>query len=423
MKMTMVLCALLLAGAPVNAQDVATHYRNAIKAYQSDNRPLMLSEAQAALALRPRSASLTYLVAAGLAWNGRADEAVTGLETLAGWGLTFQADKEPAFSSLSEDARFHSLTERFQANAQPMGEATVFRGFDDGHFIPEGIAYDPQSDRLYLGSIHQQRIVYLGGDGKVTELVGPNADGLLSAFGMRLLGDHLLVATSGMPEGGADEASIGRAGVLVFSKEDGQAKAAHWLPDDGNKHVLGDLVVLGSRVYASDSLSGELWQLDLESGAWSVRIEAGRLVSPQGLVLDASGRWLYLADYRRGLLRVATDRDTPAQAVPVPEAVTLEGIDGLYRHGRDLIAIQNGIRPHRVVRIRLNEDGSRVLSVTPLISNLASFDEPTLGTVVGDRLLLVANSHWPRFDGQGKLPPEDELDGPKILSLTLLPQE
>jgi len=36
----------------------------------------------------------------------------------------------------------------------------------------------------------------------------------------------------------------------------------------------------------------------------------------------------------------------------------LLGIDGLERHGNDLIAIQNGIQPPRVVRIVLTPDYS-----------------------------------------------------------------
>ena len=37
-----------------------------------------------------------------------------------------------------------------------------------------------------------------------------------------------------------------------------------------------------------------------------------------------------------------------------------------------------------------------------LIANHPLFDEPTLGTVVGEAFYFVANSHWNRFDHEGK---------------------
>ena len=36
--------------------------------------------------------------------------------------------------------------------------------------------------------------------------------------------------------------------------------------------------------------------------------------------------------------------------------------------------------------------------------NLEHFDEPNLGTVVGDEFYFIANSHWNRFDRDGNLP-------------------
>jgi hypothetical protein len=102
-----------------------------------------------------------------------------------------------------------------------------------------------------------------------------------------------------------------------------------------------------------------------------------------------------------------------------PARISLYGIDGLYRHGRELIAVQNGIRPHRVVGLTLSESGLRVTASRVLASGLEQFDEPTLGVVRGDTFYFVANSHWNRFDHDGNLP--DDLAGPIVMKLSLLP--
>ena len=99
------------------------------------------------------------------------------------------------------------------------------------------------------------------------------------------------------------------------------------------------------------------------------------------------------------------------------EPVSLFGIDGLYRYGDELIAIQNGIRPNRVIALALGSDGISIAASRILARELPEFDEPTLGTVVGDQFYFVANSHWNRFDRDGNLP--DGLSGPIVLKIQL----
>jgi hypothetical protein len=106
------------------------------------------------------------------------------------------------------------------------------------------------------------------------------------------------------------------------------------------------------------------------------------------------------------------------QKLRVPSGTTDYGIDGLYRHGNKLVAIQNGIRPHRVTAFELDDDGLSIRRGWTLVANLPEFDEPTLGVVRGDDLYFVANSHWNRFDRDNRLP--EGLTGPIILKLSLL---
>ncbi|MDH5305121.1 MAG: hypothetical protein OEW64_13630, partial [Gammaproteobacteria bacterium] len=83
----------------------------------------------------------------------------------------------------------------------------------------------------------------------------------------------------------------------------------------------------------------------------------------------------------------------------------------------ELIAIQNGNRPHRVVAFQLAADGAAVIGSRVLARTLPEFDEPTLGTIAGDDFLFVANSHWNRFGADNSLP--EDLSGPIILKVSL----
>jgi hypothetical protein len=104
--------------------------------------------------------------------------------------------------------------------------------------------------------------------------------------------------------------------------------------------------------------------------------------------------------------------------LPVPADAAVTGIDGLVRHGGQLIGIENGVRPHRVVRLLLDATGQRVTAVETLERHHPDFDEPTLATVVDGILYYVANSQYARVRDDGSLEAE-KLRAPVILRLRL----
>ena len=98
---------------------------------------------------------------------------------------------------------------------------------------------------------------------------------------------------------------------------------------------------------------------------------------------------------------------------------TLLGIDGLTYHAGGLIAIQNGVRPHRVIRLRLGPQLREIASVEVLEANHPLFDEPTLGTVLDNWFYYIANSGWPQLDDLGGFRETGKPDEPVILKLRL----
>lgn len=163
---------------------------------------------------------------------------------------------------------------------------------------------------------------------------------------------------------------------------------------------FGDIALGKHHVYVSDGGIGAVLRLDPASGAWTTVIPAGRLPSPQGLAESANGRALIVADYTSGLYRVDLISGDILH-LDVPETASLVGVDGGTRFGNDLIVIQNGIQPARVLRVRMSTDWKAIESVEVLLRG-GKLDEPTNGVVSGDRYVFVARSQWSDFDGDGK---------------------
>jgi hypothetical protein len=100
----------------------------------------------------------------------------------------------------------------------------------------------------------------------------------------------------------------------------------------------------------------------------------------------------------------------------------LEGIDGLVRSGRELIAIQNGTRPVRIIAIGLDLDGLRVGDIRVIEQVGEGWGEPTLGALVNGGLAYVADAQWERY-GPGGVLTDGGAARPTAIRLTSLQQD
>ena len=165
--------------------------------------------------------------------------------------------------------------------------------------------------------------------------------------------------------------------------------------------AVSDLAIApDSTVYASDPLGGGVYFKQQGRGLYEF-IAPGTFRSPQGLAVSADGRRLYLSDYRYGLAVV----DLETRAVSRLESdvpAILDGVDGLWLHQGELIAIQNGTSPMRISAFALSEDGTRITAARVLEQAHPDWTEPLGGSIAGGALYYVATGQWDRYD-QGRL--------------------
>lgn len=409
--------ALLVSALLFASAASADEYRDAraelIAAYQQQDYAAMLVAAEKALAARPGFPGGLFNLALTQTLNGDHTASLQTLRLLLDKRVDFGADELDEFAAVRELEGWQAYAEDLKRLYAPVGSAAIHARYAEPNFVPEGIAI-ADDGTLYLGSIHTGQLIKLGHTAGVLS----HRDSHWSVFGMRLHPDgSLWFASAAVPQlqnVGEDE---GKTGLFRLDLDSGEISKAAILPQYESAQVLGDLIIAdGNTIYTTDSLTGAIYRYYIDSNEFEIFVERGRLGSPQGLVLDASGDYLYVADYIGGLFRVSV-LDGSLAKVKVPEDLSDYGIDGLYRYGNELLLIQNGIRPHRVAALRLDDSGKAVTGGRVLASNLIGFDEPTLGTVHGDDFYFVANSHWNRFDADNQLP--DGLAGPLILRIPL----
>ncbi len=380
----------------------------------------MAAALQEALALRPLHPRWTYHLAVARAKQGAADAALALLEQVAAQGVAYQPETDPDLAMLVANPRFSAIAARFARNRAPAGALRVAFTLEDRGLIPEGLVCAADGS-CFVSSVRRGSITRVMPDGRARPFVTARRDGLWSALGMELDPKRgvLWVTTAALPElEGVTAEERGRTGVFAFALGDGRLAHRVLLPDDGKPHAFGDLRVLDDgRLLVSDQQGGALYTLDPKAGSFRRLTSAGALVSPQGAVVARDGQSAIVADWALGLMKVNLMTGAVSR-VPALTEICTYGIDGLYAHGAALIAVQNGIRPHRVLRLELDAAG-RVGRSTLLAANDPRFSEPTLGAVIGDRFRFIANSQWDRFDADGKLPADAELAAPVVLEVTL----
>ena len=120
------------------------------------------------------------------------------------------------------------------------------------------------------------------------------------------------------------------------------------------------------------------------------------------IVLNANESKLFIADYLKGVLMISLE-DGSKNWLHFPEGSIAKGIDGMVFYNNSLYAIQNGVKPIRVVQFQLNALQNDISSFKVIDNNRPEFNEPAQATRVGDTLYFFANSPWNAYDKNGNL--------------------
>jgi sugar lactone lactonase YvrE len=230
---------------------------------------------------------------------------------------------------------------------------------------------------------------------------------------------RIWATTSGLKQSeGYVPADSGIAALLRIDAATGRIERRWDLPAVAGGHVLGD-VALGPRgeVYVSDSNEPVLYRL--RPGADTLdRFRHPLFRGLQGMAATPDGRFVYVADYAHGLLRLRLSDGAVVRVADAPGSTSL-GCDGIVLHRGAIVAVQNGVQPARIVRFALNAAGDSIVAARVLDRQPALAPEPTIGTLMGDRFVYVANSQWEAYDDEGRRRPAVPLTGARLVAVPL----
>jgi sugar lactone lactonase YvrE len=334
-----------------------------------------------------------------------ADSALAWLRRYADLGLGRDPGTDTVLAPLATRPEYADIAAMLARNREPVDHAESAFTLHEADLLPEDITYDPGRRRFLISSVRKGKVVAIERDGRRRDFTRVDHPGWAV---VALVADsarrRLWATASALPQAeGFTPGDSGRTALLAFDLAGGDLVRRLELPSDGAAHNLGD-IALGAdgTIVLSDARSGELWRLRPDGKALELLVPRDVLVSPQGLAFPPDGKRVLVADYARGIAQV--DLATGALTwLPQPRNLAGSGIDGMVLAGRELIAMQNGIRPPRVLRLRLDRELTAIESWSVVEAGTGTLSEPTHGVAVDGWVYYIANAGWDRLDESGRV--------------------
>lgn len=368
-----------------------------VHAFHAGELEKALGYMEEALEHRPNNPLLMGYVAYLAARTGKTGRAIEVANAYARLGLTPGPEVRSTLKAALPPEDSFGIIVAFENAAKARGNATTKFMLPTEIKLVEGIAFGPDGT-LFVGAVASPGIWRMDAAGPVQILDG-TALGLGSIFGMTFHGGHLYATHAHIPQTPGYEEGKGDTGIVKLDAATGAVVQRWTLPPTEDGQQLADITATASgEIFATDALGKAVYRITGDT-LFPLFKHPG-FMNPQGIA--ELGDHLIMADYGRGLWLLDRESGT-ATLLGVPHDVSLHGIDGLTTDGGRLLAIQNGVRPHRVLSLTLKEDASAVAEVGVLAKALRDWDEPTLGVMGPDGFYFVASSQWPKYGEGGSL--------------------
>lgn len=328
-----------------------------------------------------------------------------------GYGLSDGAFGQiAAFVGNDEAAPFHQAARWLN---QPIGRSIETRDIPPGILLAEGVAHDPVSGAVYVGSVVGRDVHQLG-------LGAPRRldDAQLgSVFGLAVDADRRLLWLASGKVDQTPEPDSAFVGLVAIDLDEFEVVAR--VPAPEGVASLNDIGLADDgTVFAADATGGGIYRLAIGAEVIEEVVAPGRLRGPQGIAVSADGQRAYLADYGYGIAVLDLESGSLERLEGGTE-VMLDGVDGLYWSKGSLVAIQNGIRPMRISRLDLDASGTEVVRQVTLARADPAWGEPTLGQVIDDHFIYISDPQWERFGEGGALEGDEPLRPNQIRSLRI----
>ena len=296
-------------------------------------------------------------------------------------------------SAISTQENRMAVRRAFEWDRTPVTASTLVDEVPSVAALPESVLYDAQEDRLLVTSI-VARALFAYHDGGWSEVP---LDNVGSLSGIALDGARGLIWIASGTFSTTPDPDSAFHGLIALDRITLEERRR--VPLGPGASIADIAVGPDGRVYGSDSIGGGVYFATITDNAMRTFIAPGTFRSPQGIAVRPDNFALYISDYRYGLAQVIM-RSRHVYRMRAAEPMALDGVDGLWLHGNELIAVQNGLSPHRISAFALGEGIGVIASQRVLEFANPAWTEPLGGAITDGGLYYIGDGQWDIY-GQG----------------------
>jgi len=260
---------------------------------------------------------------------------------------------------------------------------------EEKDLLPEGVAFDPVNNSIYVSSTYKRKIVRVDSTGQVNDFIIEKQDGIWSTIGMEVDAGrrHLWVVSSQAKEALPLQDpgdSQWRSAIYQYNLETGVLIDSCLLQ---LKNVfLNDLTVAeNGDVYITESMQGGIYHLKAGADSLALFLTPAPYSFPNGINFSDQPGQLFVST-SEGVLKIdiASRR---YDLLKTSDSINAKEIDGLTFYRGSLIAHQST----KLVRFVLNTKQDSII-YTNVLNEGPEFDSSTTGETGNDHYYFIVNS-------------------------------
>jgi len=410
---------LLVCTVASGQQNFQSYYGQAREAFKGGDYVKFYDMIVKANELHPYHQGALYYRGVAAALTNRQEEAVNYLRDAVLVNAQFDLSIAE-LKSLANQKDFEALKSLQQDLRLPILHSDTAFTLKDRTLHLESVAAGEKDGVFYLSSIHRRKILRIDKKGTVTDFTKSAQDGMTSILGIKVDKTRKVLWACSSPMAEMENFdTIAVSAVFKYDLKTGKL-LAKYLPEASlKKSVFGDLILnKKGEAFISDSQSNTIFKVNEATQKLEPYFTSEQFWNIQGITFSEDEKFLFIADYIKGIFRLDTQTKELLQHAKAP-LVSLKSIDGLIWYQNSLIAIQNGVTPMRVTRYFLNSSLDKITRFEIIDRAHPSFNEPTNGCISNGTLYYVANSQWGGYDNNHQLKSVDQLQDIVILKTDL----